>query len=546
MNWSNKALIINRSLPMFCCCFAAIAGCIVLFCLFSESLAFSEMELQYYREKTKAMFYHGLNGYLEHAFPLDELKPLSCTGAGLNHLKRALAKRTLPDSNNSSFEILTGIAMTLIDAMDTLVFMDNPSGFHQLVKLFLDTVASFNIDNTVLVFELNIRVLGGLLSCHLFLAGLLDEPEAEKFKLPGYKGQMLDLAKDLGSRLLPAFKSHTGIPFSKVNLRTGLELESNTSNCPAAAGTFILEFGLLSLLTDEPIYYDVAKKSMKEIWKRRSAKNLIGYEIDIKSGEWLDPASTIGAGSDSFYEYLLKGYIMFGDKDFLQMFDASMKAINDQMLDQYHVFYKTVHFKTGYLRTDRIDALGAFYPGLQVLRGDIDNAKRAFDGYYLMFRKHGGFLPECVSVDHRVTLGPSYNLRPELAESAYYLHQATKDPFYLRVGAEILEAIDRFCRTRCGFAVIDDLFRGSLGDRMESFFLSETLKYLYLLFSPDHWVNKLTTAAVFSTGIHTEVNNASFLIYRGPPFDGSEKDFSYFEISRSRDFLLPSNRILIT
>lgn len=244
----------------------------------------------------------------------------------------------------------------------------------------------------------------------------------------------------------------------------------------------------------------MAKKALKEIWKRRSSKNLIGYEIDVETGEWLDPASTIGAGSDSFYEYLLKGYIMFGDDELLQMSNDSMSSIDKNMLDPFRVFYKTVHFESGSLRTDRIDALGAFYPGLQTLRGDIESARRAFDGYYLMMKKHGGFLPECVSVDSRITSGPSYNLRPELAESAYYLYQATKDPFYLRVGAEMLDAIDRYCRSSCGFAVVDNLFEGILGDRMESFLLSETLKYLYLLFSTDHWVNKLDRPAVFTTG----------------------------------------------
>lgn len=237
-------------------CFAPIAKCFVfIILLFHQSLALSEVEMQFYREKTKVMFYHGMNGYLEHAFPLDELKPLSCSGAGLNHLKQAFNKTAILSSNEGSFEILTGIAMTLIDSMDTLVFMDDPTGFHQMINLFLNTVPSFNIDNTILVFELNIRVLGALLSCHLFLAGLFEYAEVEKFKMPGYKGEMLELAKDLGKRLLLAFESPTGIPYSKVNLRSGLGYKPNPSNCPAAAGTFMLEFGLLSYLTNDPIYY---------------------------------------------------------------------------------------------------------------------------------------------------------------------------------------------------------------------------------------------------------------------------------------------------
>ena len=60
---------------------------------------------------------------------------------------------------------------------------------------------TFDLDVRANVFEMNIRLLGGLLSAHLL---------AEDTKLglmPGYQGGLLALALDLGSRLLPAFTS---------------------------------------------------------------------------------------------------------------------------------------------------------------------------------------------------------------------------------------------------------------------------------------------------------------------------------------------------
>jgi hypothetical protein len=71
---------------------------------------------------------------------------------------------------------------------------------------------SFNQDYTVSVFETTIRVLGGLLSIHLL---------AEDFHNKGqlnnpYNGQFLHLAQDLGIRLLPAFSTPTGLPYSRV------------------------------------------------------------------------------------------------------------------------------------------------------------------------------------------------------------------------------------------------------------------------------------------------------------------------------------------
>jgi ER degradation enhancer, mannosidase alpha-like 1 len=75
-----------------------------------------------------------------------------------------------------------------------------------------------------------------------------------------------------------------------------------------------------------------------------------------------------------------------------------------------------------------------------------------------------------------------YPLRPELIESSYFLYQATKDDFYLQVGERIVNDLERITKTRCGYASIENVKDGKLGNRMESFFISETLKYLYLLF----------------------------------------------------------------
>ena len=47
---------------------------------------------------------------------------------------------------------------------------------------------------------------------------------------------------------------------------------------------------------------------------------LSGNEINIHSGEWTGRMSGIGAGVDSFYEYLMKSYVMFGEQEDLEMF----------------------------------------------------------------------------------------------------------------------------------------------------------------------------------------------------------------------------------
>jgi Glycosyl hydrolase family 47 len=66
----------------------------------------------------------------------------------------------------------------------------------------------------------------------------------------------------------------------------------------------------------------------------------------------------------------------------------------------------------------------------------------------------------------------------------------------------ILSDIQRRCWTPCGWAGIQNVKTGELTDRMESFFLGETAKYLHLLFDPKHPLNSLDAPFVFSTEGH--------------------------------------------
>jgi hypothetical protein len=82
-------------------------------------------------------------------------------------------------------------------------------------------------------------------------------------------------------------------------------------------------------------------------------------------------------------------------------------------------------------------------------------------------------------------LSPEYPLRPEIVESAFYLHRFTKDPRYLEMGRTFFEAIRARCRTEAGYTVLKSVVTGEKGDLMPSYFLAETLKYFYLLFSEE-------------------------------------------------------------
>lgn len=100
--------------------------------------------------------------------------------------------------------------------------------------------------------------------------------------------------------------------------------------------------------------------------------------------------------------------------------------------------------------------------------------------------------PEIVHFDHRgmfVKKQDTHNLlRPETVESLFILYRITRDKKYRKWGWEIFNAIESYSKISTGgYASIANVqvLPPKYLDKMESFFLGETLKYLYLLFSDD-------------------------------------------------------------
>ena len=95
--------------------------------------------------------------------------------------------------------------------------LNDRTGFEDAVRKVIHEV-SFDVDTKPQIFETNIRVLGGLLSAHIF-ANRTGQP----FYLPWYQGELLSMAQDLGERFLPAFSTPTGIPYARVSDTDSLE-----------------------------------------------------------------------------------------------------------------------------------------------------------------------------------------------------------------------------------------------------------------------------------------------------------------------------------
>ncbi|PYJ16786.1 MAG: glycoside hydrolase family 47 [Verrucomicrobia bacterium] len=411
--------------------------------------------------RVRTEFLHAWNNYGRYAWGHDVLRPLS---------------KTAHDWYGQS------LLMTPVDALDTLVLMRLDAEAARARSLIVSDL-SFDRDIYVKNFEITIRLLGGLLS---------------SYQLTGDK-RLLSLAEDLGNRLLPVFNSPTGLPYVYVNLHTGQTRDAVTN--PAETGTLLLEFGTLSKLTGRPVFYEKAKRALVETFKRRSPLGLVGESINVETGVWTSTDSHISGGIDSYYEYLWKCWLLFGDKDCRDMWDASIPAVNKYLPDEIGggLWHGHADMQTGKRTKTIYGALDAFFPGLLALSGDLKRARRLQASSFKMWKLHG-IEPETLDYKTMRVVARSYRLRPEIVESTYYLYHYTDDPDYRRMGEKMFDDFVKYCRTEAGYAALADVISKQQRDEMESFVLAETFKYFYLLFAPPETLQ--FDKVIFNTEAH--------------------------------------------
>jgi mannosidase alpha-like ER degradation enhancer 2 len=372
--------------------------------------------------------------------------------------------------------------MTPVDTLDTLLLvgLDDEAA---RTRTYIVENLSFDKDISVQHFEITIRLLGGLLSGY-------QQSQDPRF---------LALADDLGRRLLPAFESRTGMPYRYVNLKTGATRDPDSN--PAEIGTLMLEFGTLAKLTRKDVYYDKAKRAVVELYARRSKLGLVGEVINVETGAWIRKDSHVGARIDSYYEYLLKAWRLFGDPDFERMWKESVEALHRRVAEETPkgLWYGAVDMESGRRTGSESGALEAFLPAVLALHGDLGRARRLQEASFAMW-KQSGLIPDGFDYHAMKPTALSYPLRPEIIESAYYLHHYTKDPRYLEMGRTFLDDLVAHCRTEAGYATLKNVVTKEKGDSMPSFFTAETLKYLYLLFAPENTLD--LDAIVFNTEAH--------------------------------------------
>eukprot|EP00047_Mylnosiga_fluctuans_P015996 m.50904 g.50904 ORF g.50904 m.50904 type:complete len:646 (-) comp6263_c0_seq4:81-2018(-) len=444
----------------------------------APSQSYKDAQSEERRLFVRKMMKTAWDGYAQHAWGQNELMPISQRG----HAASIFGGTTM--------------GATIVDALDTLYIMELNDEF----KAGRDWVASslnFDVSTGVSVFEVTIRFLGGLLTAFAMTGD-------EVFKTK---------ALDLGRRLLPAFNTGTGIPHAIVNLANGQSHNwgwaSGGCSILSELGTMQLEFEMLARVTGEATFAEKVRKVMNLVVSMPKPSNgMYANYINADNGQWCANDVSVGALGDSFYEYLLKYWLYTGSKEQSGRvpFDDAMKTIREKLTfksDPSHLQYIAeahgmgIQHKMGHLACF---IAGLFGIGSKNAPNDLPQAymelaagitNTCHEGYH---RSPTGLGPESMYFEggqEARSDNPGeryYILRPEVVESYFYLWRLTHEQKYRDWAWEAVQAIEKHCRCGVGYCGIRDVQSNPAqqDDVQQSFFLAETMKYLYLIFTEDN------------------------------------------------------------
>jgi len=430
------------------------------------------------KEKVKAAFVHAYGGYIKHAFGSDELRPVT-------------------NRTNYSWG---GFGITLFDALDTMLIMGLDDMYKQSRDFALNV--DWEKDHDASLFEYTIRYVGGLLGAYEFTRDRL----------------LLFKAKELADKLLFAFNTTSGVPYSIVNLKTGVGRNptwNGKSSILSEVGSIQLEFKYLSHYLDDPIYANKADKVYRVLGERNKAEKREGlYPVYInpENAAFTSELVSLGGLGDSYYEYLLKRWVLGGktEPEYRDLYDESMESVLANMVvesfsaEENRTFTFMGEWKKSLV--SEMDHLVCYVPGMLMLGAQgatrelhVETAKQLADSCYHTYKmmptnigpERVSFVPfkkngKGGSMKHGFSVvSPKYLLRPETIESLFYLWRYTGDHIYREWGWAIFEGLERYCKTPSSYSGLQNVAdaNGAQNDSMPSYFFAETLKYLYLLFS---------------------------------------------------------------
>lgn len=441
-------------------------------------------ELARRRRRIRDAVKHCWDGYKARAWGHDSVMPISGRGV------------------SSGFNA----AVTLVDSLDTLKLVGLDAEFNE----GRDYVASDEfarklqgLGGSTSIFETTIRILGGLLGAYTVSQDKI----------------FVDRARMLGEKIRDRISDQGLVPPT-----FGASVRSGCMSL-AHAGTTQLEMAYLAHLTGDASFL----KAFKFYDTIKSKPNLDGLYpqcVGATSGKL-----TLGAEADSFYEYLLKLWLMRNpsaaagarsdgeeklDEWLWRAFDAAADGVDSKLATKSasgRLFLDDLNWRGGtsggFSKISTMEHLSCFVGGWLALgsthQADEARAKRhlsladeiAHTCWSMYEAQPTRIGPERVKkheLDLSATDTREYILRPEAAETWWYMFRVRQDAnptesfdHYRDWGWKAFEAIDARLRVGFGHASLRDVrkaetsSKGDVLDRMESFWIAETLKYFYLL-----------------------------------------------------------------
>ncbi|KAK1759562.1 glycoside hydrolase family 47 protein [Echria macrotheca] len=454
-------------------------------------------------DAVKQAFQISWDGYSKYAFPHDSLRPVK----------------------NRYYDDRNGWGASAIDAISTALVMKNWDAVEQIVQ-YIPKIDFSKTTDDVSLFETTIRYLGGLLSAY----DLMSANATGHTFAPSDLSAILEQAVHLADNLKVAFDTPSGVPDNDLRFDPPRRVGSETNGL-ATIGTLVLEWTRLSDLTGNPEYAKLAQRGEGYLLDPQPRElgepfpGLLGTDVNITTGKFVDGSGGWGGGDDSFYEYLIKMYL-YDPVRFPTYRDRWTAAVDSSI--KYLVSHPTSRPDLTYLamwdnQTLQFygEHLACFNGGNFILGGILlDRPEYITFGLELVDSCRNTYISTSTNIgpetfrwqDSRTPLNasnnpappsgmkdfyaasgfwidsPNYVLRPEVIESYYYAYRATGDAKYQEWAWDAFLAINGTCRVGSGYSSVNDVnapLGGGFSDFQESFWFAEVLKYSYLIHAED-------------------------------------------------------------
>jgi mannosyl-oligosaccharide alpha-1,2-mannosidase len=452
------------------------------------------------RDAVKQVFLRGWSTYRHKAWLHDELRPVS----------------------GNFKDLFGGWGATLVDNLDTLWIMDLKAEFEEAVTAAANI--SFSPDSSkqisVNMFETTIRYLGGFLAA-------FDLTDCKDMRL-------LERAVELGDMIYASYDTPNRMPVTRWGVRKFDQQQLAAENgIIAELASASLELTRLSQLTGDMRYYDAIARITNLLDEQQNRTQLPGMfpiAVNTRTGDITQGATfSFGSMADSAFEYFGKTWQLLGgrERQYQKLYEGAMDAAASSLLfrpslpDGDDILFSANYHAVSGAHDNQVQHLACFAGGMYLLGGrlfgnetHIEIGKKLTNGCVWVYESlPNGIMPEVLQMTacpsfsacpydptqpspFTRVIDPKYALRPEAVESVFYAYRITGDPRYQDIAWQMFQDIETHTQTVYGNAAIRNVTAEDveLDDSMESFWMSETLKYFYLLFSEpelvslDEWV----------------------------------------------------------